>query len=69
MKIYDIVSHKSFDIHPDSINIYATRRLAGCYGVKLHECADKYKLPYASGVIFASEKVWKKIANEHRANW
>lgn len=68
MKIYDIISHRSYEVDPEDVNVYATRKSSGHF-IWLHECAAKYKLPYGTGQICPSEKVWKKIANEHRTNW
>ena len=68
MKIYDVVSHRTFDIDPESVNVNATKNALG-HTVYLHECADKYKLPYACGNLCVSKKVWKKITTVPRKKW
>lgn len=67
MKIYDVISHRSFNIDPQSVNIYASRKKVGV--VTLHECGDKYMLPYATGQIFTNMSTWKKIVNKPRKSW
>lgn len=67
MKIYDTISHRSFEIDPQSINISASRKKA--YVLYLHESADKYKVPYATGQLFVNKNLWKKIITKPRKYW
>ena len=66
MKIYDVTSHKSFEIDPNSINLAATKRSQSNM-VWLHESSDKWNTPYACGALCTSEKTWKKIVSTPRS--
>ena len=67
MKIYDVISHRSFNIDPESVNIYATRKKVGV--VTLNECGDQYMLPHATGHIFTNMSTSQKILNKPRKSW
>ena len=68
MKIYDTVSHRSFDVSPDSVNLYKTRR-SEAHFIYLHESADKWNTPQAAGILCPTENFWKKLVNTPRSKW
>lgn len=71
MKIYDVISHRSYEVNPKDINIKETREW-GRKGIAerqvyVHPGSEYYDSRHA---IFAvSEKTLKKITNTPRKSW
>ncbi len=63
MKLYDKISHRSYDIDPDNVNIYATRQAR--FTIYLHESRTETgrglkEIAVTDNAIFR---------NQHRSAW
>ena len=66
MKIYDIVSHRSFNINPKEINISASKSDYGY--IHLHDGA-KSKTPCDLNFLNVSHKTWEELTKMPRKAW
>lgn len=72
VSIYDVVSHRSFYINANDVNVMRTKKGADkhwmhCY-VYVHESA-KTKTPCHLGYFITSNKTLEKIISKPRKQW
>ena len=71
VKIYDRMSHRSFTVNRNDINVAKTRRVSKWRIepiVCVHDSAF-LKTPGYSGFFFASKKTWNMITKTDRKTW
>lgn len=74
MKIYDTMSHRSYEVNPSDININKTKSVdftycPGKHIIFVHK-NTKYDISSPKyGAFYVSKKTYKKIVNTPRKSW